>query len=76
MHCQKLPYDSGVVRQFFSVNWVIGDGISRQQPSLQNKKLPQTGNDSQINAELLGLVSLEAVLLLLIAKKKKNGEDK
>ena len=54
----------------------LDNNASHKQPSLQNKKLPQTGNDSQINAELLGLVSLEAVLLLLIAKKKKNGEDK
>ncbi|MFS8177196.1 LPXTG cell wall anchor domain-containing protein [Limosilactobacillus reuteri] len=42
----------------------------------QNKKLPQTGNASQTTAELLGLMSLEAVLLLLIAKKKKHNDDK
>ena len=46
------------------------------KPSQQNKKLPQTGNASQTTAELLGLMSLEAVLLLLIAKKKKHNEDK
>lgn len=46
------------------------------KPSQQNKRLPQTGNASQTTAELLGLMSLEAVLLLLIAKKKKNSEDK
>ena len=43
--------------------------------SQQNKKLPQTGSASQTTAELLGLMSLEAVLLLLIAKKKKHHED-
>ncbi|MDE7040607.1 MAG: LPXTG cell wall anchor domain-containing protein [Limosilactobacillus sp.] len=42
----------------------------------QNKRLPQTGNTSQTTAELLGLMSLEAVLLLLIAKKKKHHDDK
>jgi len=46
------------------------------KPSQQNKKLPQTGNASQTTAELLGLMSLEAILLLLIAKKKKHNEDK
>ena len=46
------------------------------KPSQQKKKLPQTGNASQTTAELLGLMSLEAVLLLLIAKKKKHNEDK
>ena len=44
--------------------------------SQQNKKLPQTGNASQTTAELLGLMSLEAVLLLLMAKKKNHNEDK
>ena len=54
----------------------VDNNAGSQKPSQQNKKLPQTGNASQTTAELLGLMSLEAVLLLLIGKKKKNSEDK
>ncbi|MBB1124531.1 LPXTG cell wall anchor domain-containing protein [Limosilactobacillus sp. Lr3000] len=54
----------------------VDNNAGSQKPSSQNKKLPQTGNTSQTTAELLGLMSLEAVLLLLIGKKKKNSENK
>ena len=48
------------------------NSVNSQKPSQQNEKLPQTGNEKHSTAKLLSLISLEAILLLLISKKKKG----
>ncbi|OTA83646.1 hypothetical protein BHL82_07665 [Limosilactobacillus reuteri] len=69
--------DASVTNNRMVVELTEKNSVENSDSNGKNNKLPQTGTTSQITTGLLGLglLSLEAILLL-IAKKNKNSQNK